>query len=314
MTPAAVVRKCPPAWLHFCGLRGDAGPPAVNMRARFLAILVAPALLVTGVVLDSTTLDTSPAALIGATGEVFACKANDCSNGLYWSSVAFANTELTVQVGEKIVFLFASDGNHDVHVAGSEAAFNSCEATPGTTVARSGGLGGGTNIDGQCMSASGCGDKYEAVLTQPGTLYFFCTPHCNLGSTGQKIKVTVNDAPPAPPASPPAPSPPPPSAPPPSPLSPPPPPPLSPLADTVGAWTPHALVRPTVIGGQEASYSALGGSLVVQADAGVLRVYGFLTGLRASTTGGWHIHTGYECGTIATNFQAGRAEEGGHLG
>ena len=73
-------------------------------------------------------------------------------------------------------------------------------------------------------------------------------------------------------------------------------------------------MRPTVIGGQEASYSALGGSLVVQADAGVLRVYGFLTGLRASTTGGWHIHTGYECGTIATNFQAGRAEEGGHLG
>ena len=287
------------------------------MRARFLAILVAPALLVTGVVLDSTTLDTSPAALIGATGEVFACKANDCSDGLYWSSVAFANTELTVQVGQKIVFLFASDGNHDVHVAGTEAAFNSCDATPGMTVARSGGLGGGTNIGGQCMSASGCGDKYEAVLTQPGTLYFFCTPHCNLGSTGQKIKVTVNGAPPAPPASPPAPSPPPPSAPPPSPLSPPPPPPLSPpppLADTFGAWTPHALVRPTVIGGQEASYSALGGSLVVQADAGVLRVYGFLTGLRASTTGGWHIHTGYECGTIATNFQAGRTEEGGHLG
>ena len=70
------------------------------------------------------------------------------------------------------------------------------------------------------------------------------------------------------------------------------------MADTFGAWTPYALVRPSVIGGQEASYSDLGGSLVVQADEGVLRVYGFLTGLRASTTGGWHIHTGYECGTI----------------
>ena len=69
------------------------------------------------------------------------------------------------------------------------------------------------------------------------------------------------------------------------------------MADTFGAWTPYALVRPSVIDG--ASYSDLGGSLVVQADEGVLRVYGFLTGLRASTTGGWHIHTGYECGTSA---------------
>jgi Cu/Zn superoxide dismutase len=58
------------------------------------------------------------------------------------------------------------------------------------------------------------------------------------------------------------------------------------------------------IGGQEANYSALGGTLVVQASAGVLRVYGFLTGLHASTTGGWHIHTGYQCSNAAT--------QGGH--
>ena len=243
---------------------------------------------VTGAVLDHTSLDTSSAALNGATGEAYACKSGDCSNGLYWSDWDFENTELTMTVGEKIVFLFASDANHNVHVAGSEAAFNSCDPSTGTTVASSG-VGGGTSIFEECSSARGCDDKYEAVLTQPGTLYFICTPHCYLG---QKIKVTVNNAPPAPPA-------PPPSPPPPSPSPPPPPPPRSPsppMADTFGAWTPYALVRPSVIVG--ASYSDLGGSLVVQADEGVLRVYGFLTGLRASTTGGWHIHTGYECGTI----------------
>ena len=214
---------------------------------------------VTGAVLDHTSLDTSPAALNGATEEVYACKSGNCDNispRVYWDNWDFENTELTMTVGQKIVFLFASNVDHDVHVAGSEAAFNSCDPSTGTTVASSG-VGGGTNIANQCMSSNGCRDKYEAVVTQPGTLYFFCTPHCYQ----QKIKVTVS------------------------------------YAATFGAWTPYALVRPSVIGGQEASYSDLGGSLVVQADEGVLRVYGFLTGLRASTTGGLHIHTGYECGT-----------------
>ena len=266
------------------------------MRAHLCLALLG---CVTGAVLDHTSLDPSSAALNGATGEAYACKSGDCSNGLYWSNWDFENTELTMTVGQKIIFLFASEQGHDVHVAGSKDAFDSCNATTGTTVASSN-VGGGTNIANQCTSPDGCRDKYEAVLTQPGTLYFICTHtlHCSQ----QKIKVTVNNAPPAPPALPP-PSPSPlPSAPPPVPLSPPPPPPRSPsppMADTFGAWTPYALVRPSVIGGQEASYSDLGGSLVVQADEGVLRVYGFLTGLRASTTGGWHIHTGYECGTSA---------------
>lgn len=264
---------------------------------------------VTGAVLDHTSLDDSLAALNGATGEAYACKSGDCDHSsprVYWSDLDFENTELTMTVGQKIIFLFASEQNHNVHVAGSEDAFNSCDATTGKTVASSG-VGGGTNIPLECMSSNGCRDKYEAVVTQPGTLYFFCTPHCRR----QKIKVTVNNAPPAPPAPPPSPSPPPPSAPPPVPLSPPPPPPRSPsppMADTFGAWTPYALVRPSVIGGQEASYSDLGGSLVVQADEGVLRVYGFLTGLRASTTGGWHIHTGYECGE-SHNYED---KQGGH--
>ena len=141
---------------------------------------------VTGAVLDHTSLDTSSAALNGATGEAYACKSGDCSNGLYWSDWDFENTELTMTVGQKIVFLFASEQNHNVHVAGSEDAFNSCDPSTGTTVASSG-VGGGTNIANQCMSSNGCRDKYEAVLTQPGTLYFFCTPHCYQ----QKIKVTV---------------------------------------------------------------------------------------------------------------------------
>ena len=143
---------------------------------------------VTGAVLDHTSLDTSSAALNGATGEAYACKSGDCSNGLYWSDWDFENTELTMTVGEKIVFLFASDANHNVHVVASEDDFNSdpCSQAPGTTVANSG-IGGGTNNAGQCMSSTGCRDKYEAVVTQPGTLYFFCTPHCYQ----QKIKVTV---------------------------------------------------------------------------------------------------------------------------
>ena len=275
------------------------------MRAGVVLALLLALGGVTGAVLGLAALDSSTAALNGATGEVFACAGNDCSDGYYWSSLDFDNTELTMQVGQKIVFLYAADANHNVHLAGTEAAYTSCTDTPGNTVAVSG-RGGGTPVAGVagCSSAGGCADKYEAVVTQPGTLFFYCTPHC---WNSQKIKVTVVDAPPGPPALPPAPSPPPPLSPPPSPLSPPPPPPLSPpppSADTFGAWTPHALVRPTVIGGQEASYSALGGSLVVQADAGVLRVYGVLTGLRASTTGGWHIHTGYECATSA--------KQGGH--
>ena len=154
-----------------------------TMRAHLCLALLGG---VTGAVLDHTSLDTSSAALNGATGEVHACRYGDCTNGVYWSDWDFDNTELEMTVGQKIVFLFASGQKHNVHVAGSEDAFNSCDPTTGTTVA-SFGVGGGTNIANQCMSGNGCDDKYEAVLTQPGTLYFFCPPHCYQ----QKIKVTV---------------------------------------------------------------------------------------------------------------------------
>merc|ERR1719281_1960356 len=43
--------------------------------------------------------------------------------------------------------------------------------------------------------------------------------------------------------------------------------------------------------------SSVAGTMVLQEYAGAVHVHGFVTGLEASATGGWHIHAGFSCAT-----------------
>ena len=93
----------------------------------------------------------------------------------------------------------------------------------------------------------GCGtawpNVFEAVVTQPGTLYIVCEPHCMMG---QKIRVVVGEEAAVPEAPPPPPPPSPPPAPPAWPPSPPPPPPTpSPPPPPSTPTPPHAPGGPT---------------------------------------------------------------------
>ena len=94
--------------------------------------------------------------------------------------------------------------------------------------------------------------------------------------------------PPPPPPGPPSPQPPP--SPPPPPPSPPSPPPA--LVEGYSASDPHAIVDLATYPG---AASSVGGALAVQSRGDRLFIYGYVTGLEASKSGGWHVHSGFSC-------------------
>ena len=49
------------------------------------------------------------------------------------------------------------------------------------------------------------------------------------------------------------------------------------------------------MGGYPGTASLTQGTLVVQAHTGLLRIYGYVTGLGADVMGGWHVHEGFSC-------------------
>ena len=160
--------------------------------------------------IPTTALDTAPASLAAATREVpIGCQMAtsgrycDIYNPSSWAGIRRAGpARFDITVGDKIKFVYGYD--HNVWWMPDRAAYDSCSFYPG-----------GSELQSR-LSSEAWTLVYEAVVTEPGTLYLACElgQHCDDGQ-----KIVINVAAPAETASPPPPLPPPipPSPPPPSP-------------------------------------------------------------------------------------------------
>jgi len=168
--------------------------------------------------IPTTALDTSLASLAAATTEiVIGCKT--ATSGLHcdspswrestsWDGIRKAGPAVfDITAGDKIKFVYSYD--HNVWWMPDRAAYDSCSFYSGGSELPHWLL---RDADGKATGSL----IYEAVVTEPGTLYLACElgQHCDDGQ-----KIVINVAAPAETASPPPPLPPPipPSPPPPSP-------------------------------------------------------------------------------------------------
>lgn len=161
--------------------------------------------------LTASALDSSSAALnsldnIGSLVEIGSSSESDDGHGhshgggsgsddvhKYWSAMPSSPSTYEVVIGDKLSFKYTTF--HNVYLMPSQEAYASCDFSAATELANATYGGGEGSIP----------NKYEAVTTATGTLYFACqiTGHC---AGKQKIAVTVTAAPaPPPPADSPAP-------------------------------------------------------------------------------------------------------------
>ena len=161
--------------------------------------------------LTASALDSSSAALnsldnIGSLVEIGSQSAIDDGHGhshgggsgsddvhKYWSAMPSTPSTYEVVIGDKLSFKYTT--YHNVYLMPSQEAYASCDFSAATELANATYGGGEGSIP----------NKYEAVTTATGTLYFACQipGHC---AGKQKIAVTVTEAPaPPPPADSPAP-------------------------------------------------------------------------------------------------------------
>ena len=161
--------------------------------------------------LSASALDSSSAALnsldnIGSLVEIGSQSAIDDGHGhshgggsgsddihKYWSAMPSTPSTYEVVIGDKLSFKYTT--YHNVYLMPSQEAYASCDFSAATELANTTYGGGEGSIP----------NKYEAVTTATGTLYFACqiSGHC---AGKQKIAVTVTAAPaPPPPADSPAP-------------------------------------------------------------------------------------------------------------
>ena len=110
----------------------------------------------------------------------------------YWSAMPSSPSTYEVVIGDKLSFKYTAF--HNVYLMPSQEAYESCDFSAATELASVSYGGGEGDIP----------NKYEAVTTATGTLYFACqiASHC---AQGQKIAVTVKAAPAPPPPDSPAP-------------------------------------------------------------------------------------------------------------
>ena len=135
--------------------------------------------------LTASALDSSSAALtsvdnIGSLVEI------GSSSERYWSVMPSSPSTYEVVIGDKLSFKY--NAFHNVYLMPSQEAYESCDFSAATELASVSYGGGEGDIP----------NKYEAVTTATGTLYFACqiASHC---AQGQKIAVTVKAAPAPPP-------------------------------------------------------------------------------------------------------------------
>ena len=104
----------------------------------------------------------------------------------YWSAMPSSPSTYEVVIGDKLSFKYTE--YHNVYLMPSQEAYESCDFSAATELA-SDSYGGGEGSNP---------NKYEAVTTATGTLYFACqiSEHC---AADQKIAVTVKAAPAPPP-------------------------------------------------------------------------------------------------------------------
>ena len=154
--------------------------------------------------LNASALDSSSAALNSLTniGSLVEIGASGTSHGHghshggesgsgdvheYWSAMPSSPSTYEVVIGDKLSFKYTTF--HNVYLMPSQEAYDSCDFAAATELAsatQSGGEGSSPN-------------KYEAVTTATGTLYFACQIPGHYGAR-QKIAVTVTAAPPDSPA------------------------------------------------------------------------------------------------------------------
>ena len=141
--------------------------------------------------LTASALDSSSAALtsvdnIGSLVEI------GSSSERYWSVMPSSPSTYEVVIGDKLSFKY--NAFHNVYLMPSQEAYESCDFSAATELASVSYGGGEGDIP----------NKYEAVTTATGTLYFACqiSEHC---AADQKIAVTVKAAPAPPPPDSPAP-------------------------------------------------------------------------------------------------------------
>jgi len=125
------------------------------------------------------SLDSSPEALSAAATSL----AIGTEQGDYWRQIPSAPGPeeggwYEVAVGTKLQFAYST--YHNVYVARSAEAYDSCSAEGGEEAA--GYYYGATD------SFSSLANLYEAVVTEVGELYVFCEPHCG---QGQKVRIRV---------------------------------------------------------------------------------------------------------------------------
>ena len=159
--------------------------------------------------LTASALDSSSAALNSLTniGSLVEIGASGTSHGhghshgggsgsddvhKYWSAMPSSPSTYEVVIGDKLSFKYTE--YHNVYLMPSQEAYESCDFSAATELA-SDSYGGGEGSNP---------NKYEAVTTATGTLYFACqiSEHC---AADQKIAVTVKAAPAPPPPDSPAP-------------------------------------------------------------------------------------------------------------
>ena len=136
--------------------------------------------------LTASALDSSSAALTSVDNVGSLVEIGSSSEG-YWSAMPSSPSTYEVVIGDKLSFKYTTF--HNVYLMPSQEAYDSCDFAAATELAsatQSGGEGSSPN-------------KYEAVTTATGTLYFACQipGHC---AGKQKIAVTVTAAPPDSPA------------------------------------------------------------------------------------------------------------------
>ena len=150
--------------------------------------------------LSASALDSSSAALnsldnIGSLVEIGSQSAIDDGHGhshgggsgsddvhKYWSAMPSTPSTYEVVIGDKLSFKYTT--YHNVYLMPSQEAYASCDFSAATELANATYGGGEGSIP----------NKYEAVTTATGTLYFACQipGHC---AGKQKIAVTVTAAP-----------------------------------------------------------------------------------------------------------------------
>ena len=145
--------------------------------------------------LNASALDSSSAALNSLTniGSLVEIGASGTSHGHghshggesgsgdvheYWSAMPSSPSTYEVVIGDKLSFKYTTF--HNVYLMPSQEAYASCDFSAATELANATYGGGEGSIP----------NKYEAVTTATGTLYFACEKpgHCE---ARQKIAVTV---------------------------------------------------------------------------------------------------------------------------